>query len=70
MECDKENASSASLPVNQDESAVPVNEAKWRVNMEDSPSNWELQWDYLQSILWRFMKGLKKMGKIFKIQDT
>lgn len=36
---------------NHNETVMLVNEATLRVNMEDSPDNCELQWDYLQSIL-------------------
>lgn len=70
MECDKKKK----MPVlphsqwKQDKTAMPVNEATRRVNVEDSSNNWELQWDYLKSILWRVTNVLKKMGRIFKIK--
>lgn len=54
---------------NHNETVMLVNKAKLRVNMEDSPDNYELQWDHLQSILQRFKKVLKKMERMFRIQD-
>lgn len=38
-------------PWEPDETAVPLNEAIWRVNMEeDSPRNWESPWSYSQTM--------------------
>lgn len=44
MECDKKMAVPPRSQWKQDKTVMPVNEAKWRVNVEDSSDNWEFWW--------------------------